>query len=94
MSATGRSNGARTIEVDGSRHAGSGSIVRQAYAAVTGQAVQVRNARANRPKPGLRPQHVRAVQAMRELVSGSVDGVTVGSRTFTFRPGALVPEGS
>ena len=84
------------IEIDGSRYAGSGSIVRQAvaYAAVTGQAVQVMNARASRPKPGLRPQHVRAVQAMHELVGGSVDGVTVGSRSFTFRPGGLVPEGS
>lgn len=87
---------ARVIEVDGLRYAGSGSIVRQAaaYAAVTGHAVRVVNARARRPKPGLRPQHARAVEAMRELVGGSLDGVTVGSRTFTFHPGASAPQGN
>jgi len=83
------------IEIDGSLHTGSGSIVRQtvAYAALTGRAVHVTNARAHRPHPGLRPQHVRAIEATRDLVGGTIQGVSVGSRAFTFRPGDLIPAG-
>ncbi len=83
------------VRVDGSRLAGSGSIVRQAvaYAALTGHDVEVVDARARRPKPGLRHQHLRAVEAVRALVGGSLDGATLGSRSFVFRPGDLVPSG-
>jgi len=83
------------IDIDGSLHSGSGTIVRQAvaYAALTGQPVRVRNARARRRQPGLRAQHVRAVQAIRDLVGGSLDGAEVGSRSFEFWPGAAEPAG-
>jgi len=83
------------LEIDGSQYAGSGSIVRQAvaYAALTGQSIHVRNARARRPHPGLRPQHLRAIEAIRDLVGGSLQGGVVGSRSFVFRPGNLAPAG-
>ena len=83
------------IDIDGSSHSGSGTIVRQAaaYAALTGQPVRVRYARARRQCPGLRPQHVRAIQAIRDLVGGSLDGAEVGSRSFEFRPGNAEPAG-
>ena len=83
------------IDIDGSLYSGSGAIVRQAvaYAALTGRPVRVRNARARRRHPGLRPQHVRAIQAMRDLVGGGVDGAEVGSRSFEFRPGDTEPAG-
>jgi len=79
------------IEIDGSQYSGSGTIVRQAvaFAALTEQAVHIVNARARRPKPGLRPQHVRVVEAIRELVNGSVEGLSTGSREVIFRPGAV-----
>ena len=53
------------IDIDGSAYSGSGTIVRHAaaYAALAGQPVRVRNARARRQPPGLRPQHLRAIQA-------------------------------
>ena len=72
------------IDIDGSAHCGSGTIVRHAaaYAALTGQPVRVRNARARRQRPGLRPQQLRAIQAIRDLVGGSLDGAAVGSRSF------------
>lgn len=78
------------IEIDGSRYSGSGTIVRQtvAFAALTGQPVHIFNARVRRPKPGLRRQHVQAVEAVRQLVNGDTEGVEVGSREFVFRPGA------
>ena len=84
------------LEIDGSQYSGSGSIVRltAAYAALTGTAVHVVNARARRlPKPGLRRQHCTALLAIRELVGGSLDGATVDSHEFTFRPGHDTPKG-
>jgi len=84
------------LEIDGSRYSGSGSIVRltAAYAAITGTAVHVVNARARRlPKPGLRRQHSTALLAVRGLVGGSLDGATVDSHEFTFRPGDDTPKG-
>jgi RNA 3'-terminal phosphate cyclase (ATP) len=79
------------LQIDGSRHSGSGTIVRQsvAFSALTGQAIHVVNARVKRPNAGLRPQHVQVINAIRELVEGTVEGVTVGSREFVFRPGPL-----
>ena len=83
------------IDIDGSLHSGSGAIARQAvtYAALTGRPVQVRNARARRRRPGLRPQHVQAIQAIRDLVGGSLDGAEAGSRSLVFRPGEGKPAG-
>jgi RNA 3'-terminal phosphate cyclase (ATP) len=84
------------IDVDGSTMSGSGMIVRDAmaYAATTGTSIRVFNARARRPNPGLRPQHLCAVEAVRRLVEGTVDGARIGSREFTFVPGDAVPQGS
>jgi RNA 3'-terminal phosphate cyclase (ATP) len=68
----------------------SGTIVRQAavYAALTGKPIHVANARAHRPRPGLRAQHIKVLEAIAQLVSGETDGVQLGSREFVFRPGA------
>jgi len=49
---------ARMIDINGSAHSGTGTVVRHvaAYAALTGPPVRVRNARARRQRPGLRPR--------------------------------------
>jgi RNA 3'-terminal phosphate cyclase (ATP) len=86
----------RMLEIDGSEHSGSGSIVRltAAYAALTATPVHLVNARARRrPKPGLRRQHCKALEAARDLVGGTLEGAAVGSREFTFRPGDDTPRG-
>jgi RNA 3'-phosphate cyclase len=79
------------LTIDGSRYSGSGTIVRQAvaFSALTGQSIHVVNARAKRDKPGLRPQHIRVIEAIAELVSGHAEGLVHSSREFTFRPGIL-----
>lgn len=79
------------IEIDGSRYSGSGTIVRQAvmFAALTGQPVHIINARVRRPKPGLRPQHVRVVEAIGQLVNARAEGLSPGSPEIIFRPGRL-----
>lgn len=78
------------LEIDGSRFSGSGTIVRQAVAlaALTGRDVHIVNARQRRRSPGLRRQHVRAVESIRELVGGAAEGCGEGSRDLVFRPGA------
>ena len=83
------------IEIDGSLYSGSGAIVRLAavYAALTGQPVRVRNARARRRQPGLRAQHLRAIEAVCELTGGTLDGAEVGSGSFAFGPGDAEPAG-
>jgi RNA 3'-terminal phosphate cyclase (ATP) len=79
------------LTIDGSRYSGSGSIVRLAvaFSALTGRPIHVVNARAKREKPGLRPQHIRVVEAIAELVNGRAEGLAQGSQEFTFRPGPL-----
>jgi RNA 3'-terminal phosphate cyclase (ATP) len=76
------------LEIDGSRHSGSGTIVRQAvaFAALTGTTIHIYNVRVKRPKPGLRRQHAQAVDAVRQLVDGATEGVAAGAREFVFRP--------
>jgi RNA 3'-terminal phosphate cyclase (ATP) len=47
--------------------------------------------RANREKPGLRPQHQKAVEAAARLGNADVAGASVGSRELLFRPGDYSP---
>ena len=77
------------LGIDGSRYSGSGTIVRQAvgFAALTGTAVHLVNIRVKRPKPGLRRQHMQAVESIRQLVDGTCEGLAPGSRELIFRPG-------
>ncbi len=79
------------IEIDGSQGEGGGQILRTSIAlsAVTGQAVRIRNIRANRPKPGLAPSHVTSIEAVARVCDGEVDDLYPGSKDITFRPGQL-----
>lgn len=82
------------LHLDGSRFSGSGTIVRfgVSLAALAGQELRLTNIRARRTPPGLRPQHLKAVQAVTQLCQGTLEGGEVGSRELRFRPGQL-PEG-
>jgi RNA 3'-terminal phosphate cyclase (ATP) len=83
------------LEIDGAMLSGSGTLVRQsvAYAAASGTGIRLFSARARRPKPGLRAQHVAAVRACAELCGATVRGVEVGSPEFTFLPGPSITAG-
>ena len=83
------------LDIDGGQHAGSGTLVRYAVAlaALLSQPLHLFNARAKRPTPGLRPQHVASVMACAELCGAKIEGVTVGSREFTFAPGVRIKGG-
>ena len=62
-------------------------------AALTGQALHLTNIRARRDPPGLRPQHLKAVEAVTQWCQGTLEGGTVGSRELVFRPGSLTRAG-
>ncbi len=77
------------IEIDGSMHSGSGTVLRYAVAlaALRAEPLRIRNIRARRAKPGLRPQHLQAVRACAAFCGGNLRGDEVGSREIVFRPG-------
>src|SRR5512143_2652626 len=76
------------IVLDGSAGEGGGQILRTALAlsAITGRPFTLVRARANRLKPGLRPQHREAARAVAALCDAEVKGDDVGSSRLEFRP--------
>ncbi|MEJ2658118.1 MAG: RNA 3'-terminal phosphate cyclase, partial [Desulfobacterales bacterium] len=70
------------ITIDGSQKSGSGTIVRDAvpFSVLTGQELFLTNIRANRPKPGLRAQHLRGVEASAHICRGELAEATIGSK--------------
>jgi RNA 3'-terminal phosphate cyclase (ATP) len=83
----------KPVRLDGSRGEGGGQILRTALtlALLTGRPFRMSKIRANRDKPGLRPQHKTAVEAAAELGHAQVIGAAVGSRELTFRPAPYEP---
>jgi len=84
------------IYVDGAQKSGSGTIVRFAVGLATllGEELYLTNIRSKREKPGLRPQHLKAVQALQQICQGSLDGGEVGSKEIRFKPGGKAKGGS
>jgi RNA 3'-terminal phosphate cyclase (ATP) len=83
----------KTVVLDGSLGEGGGQILRTALSLslLTGRPFQIKQIRANRDKPGLRPQHLGAVRAAAELGNAKVSGSELGSRELVFRPGEYQP---
>lgn len=83
----------RLIVLDGSHGEGGGQILRTALSLslLSGRPFRIVRIRANRDKPGLRPQHLKAVEAAAVLGDAQVSDAEVGSRELVFRPGAYSP---
>lgn len=81
------------IHIDGSQGEGGGQIVRSSLALsmVTGRPVTIERVRAGREKPGLMRQHLTSVKAAQKLCGATVTGDSIGSSSFTFEPGPVVP---
>lgn len=84
------------LQIDGAVHSGSGTLLRYAAALATilGEPLHMVRIRAGREKPGLRPQHLQALQACREISSGELEGDFVGSQEIFYRPGPALGGGA
>ncbi|MFN2127366.1 MAG: RNA 3'-terminal phosphate cyclase [Anaerolineales bacterium] len=76
------------VEIDGSFGEGGGQILRSSLtlSAMTGQDLQIKNIRAKRKTPGLRPQHLKALEAAREICGATIEGGYIGSQSISFYP--------
>ncbi len=82
------------VEIDGSEGEGGGQIVRSALtlSLITGESVRLTGIRARRRKPGLRAQHLKAVEACAAVGGAGVEGASLGSQTLVFRPEGIAPQ--
>ncbi len=51
------------------------------------------NIRSKRSKPGLRQQHLKALQAAAQISGGQLKGASIGASEFEFKPGGVVRGG-
>ena len=76
------------ITIDGSSGEGGGQVLRTtlALSVLTRQAVHITNIRAGRKKPGLRPQHLKSVDAAAAISKAEVEGAVLNSNQVLFKP--------
>jgi RNA 3'-terminal phosphate cyclase (ATP) len=81
--------------LDGSQGEGGGQIVRTALtlSCITGTPFTIKNIRAGRSSPGLRPQHITSIYAAAEICQAEVKGVAVDSQEIMFIPRDKVRHG-
>lgn len=81
------------ITLDGSVGEGGGQILRSSLALsiITGEPVTLTKIRARRQRPGLRRQHLTAVEAARDICGAEVTGAEIGASEIVFQPGPVWP---
>ncbi len=83
----------KLLTIDGAYGEGGGQVLRSALtlALVTGRPFRLVNIRAGRKHPGLRPQHLAAIQGAADISGARCDGARVNATELTFRPGRVIP---
>jgi RNA 3'-terminal phosphate cyclase (ATP) len=79
------------LTIDG--RTGGGQLLRTglSLSAIMATSFTLEDVRAGRPSPGLKPQHLAAVETMAALCDADVTGATHDSKELTFEPGRLTP---
>ncbi|MFX0134405.1 MAG: RNA 3'-terminal phosphate cyclase [Candidatus Hodarchaeota archaeon] len=86
-----KSNIKKYFSIDGSYGEGGGSILRlsAAFSVLTKKPIRIYNIRKNRPKPGLRTQHLVGLESLAELSQGKLSDVKVGTTEIFFDPNEI-----
>jgi RNA 3'-phosphate cyclase len=76
------------LEIDGSFGEGGGSILRlaAAFSYLYNYPIAIKKIRANRPKPGLRTQHLLGLKTLADLTKSTISECRVGTEELTFKP--------
>lgn len=83
------------IVIDGSFGEGGGQILRTSLSLslILRKPLRMIKIRANRPKPGLQPQHLACVEACRKISSAYTEGASLHSQELVFIPRELPSAG-
>ena len=70
---------------------GGGQLLRTALtlSVATGQPFHMTNVRGQRPNPGLRPQHLAAVELLADLSNAQISNVGIDTEELIFEPGEI-----
>ena len=81
------------IQIDGSLGEGGGQVLRTSLALslITGKSFRMDHIRARRPKPGMMPQHLKAVEAAAAVGRAHTEGASWGSQRLIFEPSGIWP---
>jgi RNA 3'-terminal phosphate cyclase (ATP) len=81
------------LTIDGSLGEGGGQVLRTSLslAQITGRSFTMTNVRRHRVKPGLMPQHLKAVEAAGAVGMARVQGAQLGSQNLVFEPTGIRP---
>lgn len=79
------------LKINGEHGEGGGQIIRSAItiSCITKQPIHVENIRNNRKIPGLRPQHLTAINILKKISNAQVIGAEIGSTELKFIPGNI-----
>lgn len=79
------------LVIDGSSGEGGGQVLRTSLSlsCITGKPFKINDIRARRTQPGLRPQHLKSVEAVAAICGASVSGNKPGSKELIFFPGKI-----
>ena len=79
------------LKINGAHGEGGGQIIRSAIAlsCITKKPIHIENIRKNRKVPGLRPQHLTAINILQKIANAESTGVKLGSTELKFIPGEI-----
>ena len=79
------------IKINGSYGEGGVQIIRNAIALAVffNQEVKINNIRANRPNPGIKPQHYTTIEIIKKISNAKTNGLKIGSSNLSFSPSEI-----